>query len=273
MPVFSWVIVLELFHLLFQSHYLIHNPSLWVIQAKETIVFILRGFFGPYPFWFLKTCFFCYLLAYCGSYLRLSKYMWMFVTLIISQFVPHLANIDIMYPCFIVGMELKFNPIFFRQICRYYKWTFGLFILLLFFWDQFFWGYDGFLKTIIVNYVTNNQLFLESFQILYRLIIGIAGSLAFIGMACSIITQDNKNKFILDCCKCGQYTLGVYILQSILLEIIIAKYIKFDDFNWYFFNLLLAPVISFLILIICIYIIRTMMKSPKVAFYFLGNAK
>ena len=272
LPSFSWVIVLNLIPFLSKTHFLTQDPSLWLIHIKGAIGSIIYGFYGPYPFWFLKTCFICYILAYCGGRLRINKYLWMCITLIISQRIPHFVNIEVMYPCFIVGLELKDNQRFYSQICRHKIWLWGLFILMLCFWDQFFWGYDGVIKNFIINSIhIYNTYLLVIISRIYRLTIGIIGSLAFIGLICSLLPQNKNSKLITLCSSWGQYTLGIYILQSILLETIMAKYINLDNLNFYIFNFAVAPIISLLVLTSCVYIIKIMSKSKILSLLFYGK--
>ena len=274
LPACSWTIVLGIIILLYKPHFFAFRSSLLLVQIKETVVYIIGGFYGTYPYWFLKTCFICYLLAYCGSHLRLNKYVWMCLTLIVSQFIPHFANVSVMYPCFIIGFELKDNQKFYIKICKHYLWLVVLFLLMLCFWDQFFWGGEGIIKSFIINSLhTNNHLLLYLVSKVYKLTIGIVGSLAFIGLMCSLIPQKKTNKLIYLCCNWGQYTLGIYILQSIILEYIMPKYIILDELNFYLFNFIIAPLISLLVLVLCVYIIKAIRKSQTSAFFFLGNTK
>ena len=274
LPTLSWGIVLGFIAFLINTHFLTQSTSPWLTRINGTIGGIISGFYGPYPFWFLKTCFICYLLAYFGSHLRLNKYLWMCITLIISQFIPHFVSVEVMYPCFIIGMELKDNQKFYCQICRRYLWLGGLFLSMLCFWDQFFWGYDGILKSIFINYLhTNNHLLFVLVTKIYKLTIGVVGSLAFIGLFCSKIPQEKTNKLLSICGNWGQYTLGIYILQCIILENFMGKYIVLDDLNFYLFNFVIAPFLSFVVLVFFIYIIKSMSKSSKLAFYFFGNSK
>ena len=142
LPAFSWVIVLGLIGLIkipFKTCFFTENYEVIALCFKKSIRDIITGFYEAYPFWFLKTCFACFLLAYCGSHLRLNKYVWMIITIILSQFISHFALFNIMYPCFVIGMELKDNQRFFKQICKYYYWYLGAFLLMLCFWDSSFW--------------------------------------------------------------------------------------------------------------------------------------
>ena len=60
LPCFSWVIVLELIHVL---HLIIldMNPEQWGMYVKEGMIQIIHKCIDPHPFWFLKTCFACFL--------------------------------------------------------------------------------------------------------------------------------------------------------------------------------------------------------------------
>ena len=273
LPVLSWCVVLGVITFSYNILYYHTIPSI-----AGSIIGIISSFYGPYPFWFLKTCFFCFFLAYCGTLFRINGFVWMLVSIIISQIVPffvsNFVSVDVMYPCFVVGLVLKDNQKFYSLICRYYWVLFGLFIFLLCFWDQFFWGFDGILKKLIITDLQiNSSIFLMLFSKVYRLTIGIVGSLSFIGLICSLFPQEKTNKFISLCCNWGQYTLGIYILQGIILETYMAQYILLDELNWYLFNFVVAPIISLLVLFLCVYIIKIMSKSRRLAFLFFGNYK
>lgn len=273
LPCFSWIVVLGLVEFLSRTHFLTQSPALLFIHMKGMLFYIFWSFVGKFPFWFLKTCFFCYLLAYLGSHLKMNKYLWMSLTVILSQFFPFYYSFDIMYPCFLVGMELRANSKFYIQICRHYFWLFVMFFLMLCFWDQFFWGFDGILRTLIVGYLhIDSYSFITMVSKFYKIIIGLFGSLAFVGLICSLITQERKGWLISLCSNWGQYTLGIYILQAIILETYLAKHILLDDFNFFVFNFLLAPILSFLVMAICVYIIKLMSMSAKMAFFFYGKS-
>lgn len=117
LPVFSWVIVIGLFQFALNAF---HEPSLFALHGTDAVTYIVKGFYAPYPLWFLKTCFICFLLAYCGSHLKINKYLWMIITLVISQRIPHFVNVSVLYPCFLIGIELRDNPKFYCNVCKQY---------------------------------------------------------------------------------------------------------------------------------------------------------
>lgn len=83
--------------------------------------------------------------------------------------------------------------------------------------------------------------------------------------------EDSIPKFFEICSSWGQYTLGIYILQSYIIEVLLARYLNFDHLNFYLFNFLVAPSISIIILIVCVFVIKAIHKSPVCAFWLLGK--
>lgn len=76
--------------------------------------------------------------------------------------------------------------------------------------------------------------------------------------------------------KMGKYTLGIYILQSIILETIMAEYIKIDTWggllsNLVFDNYILFPIISLMIMVACAYITKWMEEKTPMSFWLLGK--
>ena len=52
----------------------------------------------------------------------------------------------------------------------------------------------------------------------------------------------------------GQYTLGIYVIQTVVLEIVLAKFVSFSSSYLAIFDGFIAPVISIIVLYICLYI-------------------
>lgn len=76
----------------------------------------------------------------------------------------------------------------------------------------------------------------------------------------------------------GRCTLGIYILQSIILETILAEYIKVDSWGGIFSNLqfdiyVLFPIISFMIMWLCAFVTMKIQSNMKLSFWLLGNVK
>ncbi|MDE5757174.1 MAG: hypothetical protein K2H85_01040, partial [Allobaculum sp.] len=68
----------------------------------------------------------------------------------------------------------------------------------------------------------------------------------------------------------GQDTLGIYVIQTILLETLMAKYIAINTHE-YVFSLIIAPLLSIVILLACELIIILIRKSRILRLLFLGE--
>lgn len=226
-----------------------------------SIVGLISDFYWLSDFWFLKSCFICYLLVFLGAYSKTKKPTWMFTTLIISQFISPFF-VSFLYPCFLIGYELKQNKVFFTKILSYKHLFLIIFIIMLVFWDKEMWIRSHGIPTGILTANLNDWMVLL-FSRLYRLLIGIIGSIAFF-----TINYDFFNK-TLKCPKVyslyadwGRYTLRIYILQNIILEKGICSYIKLDQMDFLTFNFVITPSASLFILIICVYLAKIIERYP-----------
>lgn len=71
----------------------------------------------------------------------------------------------------------------------------------------------------------------------------------------------------------GTMTLGIYVLQTIVLEIALREMICFDCVNWVLFSLLIAPIISLLVMMLCVAVIEAIRKNEFLTLVILGDKK
>lgn len=82
------------------------------------------------------------------------------------------------------------------------------------------------------------------------LLTGLSGSITVI-ISCLLITDKWKtNKVVQIGTDIGKYTLGIYLLQKLLVEILLPHFIKIE-MNIWVFDLILTPVVSTVFLFIC----------------------
>lgn len=229
-----------------------------------------------HAFWFLKTAFFCFLLAKSSYAFGRFKVVAFIFTLLLTQ-IPHInhiqyftTNIEIMYPCFVVGILLK---VYWNRIKDNSKSiaiiTGIIFAAMLLFWSKDFWQ-----PTYAMLYKLKAGEYIEGLHLayirLYKLIIGISGSIFFITLF-HICISDTHNAIIKKVCKNGEYTIGIYILQTFILETILVRYINFDNVNSLVFNFVIAPILSVSILILCTWLSKMLNINKYTAFLFLGK--
>lgn len=208
-----------------------------------------------YQFWFLKSLFICYILVFIGNKGGKVGY---FITLLLSQFITY-SGTNTMYPCFLIGLWLSRKA---RQpetkIIKYRFVGATLFIFMLFFFDERFFPYQG-------NLFSGNVELVSLYT--YRLVLGILGSFSFMSFFCIDLKEFRFPKFIYEW---GQYTLGIYILQSFILERFIGRLVTLN-MGSFLFVYIVSPLISMAIICLCTYIIKIIKCSPQIRLFLLGE--
>lgn len=112
-----------------------------------------------------------------------------------------------------------------------------------------------------------------------RFIVGTIGTFSMLSLIKIIIpTCPLKVKSFI--AQIGMCTLGIYLIQRIVLEIIGARFAKLLYEHIYFdrtiitdvlFDLLIAPTISVFVILLCVYIIKLLRQDKYLRFLFLGE--
>lgn len=217
--------------------------------------------------WFLKSLFICYIIYFIIS---LSKKWIRFMLLLLLVIpLPFLSwfHLKLMIPSFLIGVLVK------RYFESISSWGMLLlsgssFVLCL----VFLWNADYFLnpprvfKSLIEGDLTPMSMLL--YRYIISLVTGVSGSIFFIILF--RFSFNSNKRHIMAISKYGQYTLGIYILQTILLETILPHYLLFDG-NRIVTNVIIIPIISFAILFICIVLNKVLMCNYIFNEYFLGK--
>ena len=241
---------------------LLHNEDIYPIYDLKAIY--IKNL------WFLKSAFICYITAYFCF--RNNNWILLFITLIISQFIIF-HNICIMYPSFCMGVILRKNMGLLTNKSLMALSSL-IFILMLLNWDESFWVTEGMwpapnmLKTLTTGDSTYLILYLQ--KGVYRIIIGIVGSIAFITFF-NIYFSHSKNDFIKTVAIWGQFTLGIYISQSYILEYILGSYINMDNTNFFLFHFIITPFISMILLFILTHFVMLTYKNRMLSFLMWGK--
>lgn len=211
-------------------------------------------------FWFLKSVFICYLLGWMANAMKgILRYggaflLILFVTLFMGKY-----DVTRMFPCFLAGMLLKQKGYRWIEKEKFLYGSFIVFVVLLIFWnfDESIWLRFGSIQECL-------QMTFGWGEYVYKYIFRIA-----VGLAGSFFVMSLSYHICLDChffdwqkiSKMGQYTLGVYILQTFLLERIMAKIIHLNNYNYEINILILTPILAFFVFVICVVVDRLISKS------------
>lgn len=212
--------------------------------------------------WFLKTLFACYLIVF-------------FIKKVISK--DWLA-------CLISSILLIVLPFGYTLMISY---------MLLFFWTGFFIRkyYSEYQKNIEPITFISGVIFVLScilgfahpqvpFELqtvlgaplmcLIQYVVALAGSLFVLG-GCYYVSEWLKNSLLLAfLSKVGQYTLGIYVVQTIILERLFLNIFHLDTYTSTI-NYLIIPMLGILFCFISYWLVQILKRSSSVNLFFFGN--
>ncbi|MCM1309923.1 MAG: acyltransferase family protein [Bacteroides sp.] len=233
---------------------------MWVIFIRELSFHILFGLLTK-NLWFLKSAFFCcviYSISFKINSQR-CKIFYLISCMFLSQAIS-LYSLCIMFPSFIFGVILHKGYNDFKSWSKLVCVVSGIiFVILQFNWDSTNWKHE------------NAGIVLKLYYRLYRIIIGVIGTTFFISLFESLKKSILSTKIGLLASIYGKYTMGIYILQTIFVEILLPPYINMDGTNFYFFNFVYTPAISLSVILVCVILVKVLMKNKFAAFLLLGK--
>lgn len=203
-------------------------------------------------FWFLKSLFGCYLLAYAGQNLLRNKWLFYVLTILLSQFVT-VYSIRWMYPAFVVGIELS----------NHYEWMMK---------------HSGKIACVsaaiflLLTVACGNDMRTIGNPVCYaicKIVTGWAGSLALISLA--LLWERHGAPHSRWISQWGGYTMGVYILQCIVF-IIQSRFLHvyFDTVNPILYNAAIAPLLALLLTVGCLFGVWVLRQNRYTAYWLLG---
>lgn len=221
---------------------------------------LFEDFYWLSDFWFLKSCFLCYSLLYLCIHSGSKKKIWIPLSLIISQGCSPFY-FSFLYPCFLIGWLLKDNDNIAKALNKHTHVLLIIYGIMLYFWDFYAWQKSHGLPSNILR--SGFMAIIETgvFR-LFRLFIGIIGSLSVISIF-RYLFKSKSQHISSFCSKWGAFTLETYIFQSIIIERIFQRYINITDSLYY--PSIVLPIISFLILSLCVYLTILIQRSQVLA--------
>ena len=222
-------------------------------------------------FWFLKSCFLCYFILYLTlKIFKYHRYIGLIIAFIGSQAMP-VFKLNWMLPFFITGYILANNYDF---LIKYKNFVFIIstivFSILLMIYDASTMSSLSGIKNEILN--GNFQILSKVISLqFYRYFLGLAGSLTIISLIMIIINNFNSSNIIGFFNSYGKDTLGIYIIQTLVLENIMSQFIDISHINIYVFSFLITPLVSFVIMDLCVDILNFIRKNQHLHLFFFGK--
>ncbi|MBD5184060.1 MAG: acyltransferase family protein [Bacteroidales bacterium] len=222
-------------------------------ESQFSVLQIPKFLFGC--LWFLKSAFICTLFYWIGAKI-IPTHQWigLLVTLLISQLI-NIFSIRFMYPSFLLGVWIRQNYDFFQKYRKSITIVSGflwLVLVLSFTSDTYKAQWGGYFVSSTINSASLVHIY-------HRFITGLCGAVFYIGLF-EIIFSKISSPVVSRASKIGQYTLGIYILQSIILETIFSRIIHVRSSETFFLDMVVAPLGSIIILILCLVIVKFVKK-------------
>lgn len=266
------------------------KKSFWATIRKKIIQLIIPGIvFGViiclimkymvastiidtllFSIWFLKCTFLCYIVFLCSHFFKKRSLVYLVLTALLSQ-VVFTYQFNLMYPCFLFGVLLNYRWESVRSNALKIAIGSGLiFVIMLIPWNSSFWQIPS-----GGIYPVSKLWQLTSFigEFYYRMALGFVGSLFFITFCQCVCMWLSNNILIGHFSKIGRETLGIYLLQTIVVETLIWRWLKFDSVDSLLFSIIIAPIISIIVLYLCLIMTRFLRKNRLTALLFLGETK
>lgn len=212
-------------------------------------------------FWFLKSCFISYLLLYgCLKLTPRNEWIGCLVALLLSLCLPFL-KMTWMMPFFIAGYILSGNYNFlYKNALKTFCGSVILFILTFLFYAQA----DNVDLSVLKNELINgNFSYISDFSIFQglRLMTGAFGSLMILSLCILVSKRIKKNEVTDRILSFGGQTLGIYVLQTFILETLMSRFVDLSMIDTFIFNILIVPIVSFLLLWLCSWLIDMSYQS------------
>lgn len=222
-------------------------------------------------FWFLKSLFICYALYLPSVKAGRWRIPILVAALLISQCIGF-CGVNRMFPFFLSGICLRLcYPWLQRHSLTIAILSGVCFAAALSGWDESFFGRPGGFHPLL-NYLRGtNEGYLRF--IVYPVVIGMAGSLFCISTVETLSPLLTKLPFIDIISHAGQKTKGIYIVQVLILEIIMPRFVSAGNLDTVLFDWVVSPAIACGMLMVSLLIVKVLEQNPLVSYLTLGNRK
>jgi fucose 4-O-acetylase-like acetyltransferase len=242
----------------------------------------IYSFFCPEPrfyFWFLKELFLTSLIVFSAYKIFKKRYIAFIASILFVLLFDCFGVVGkmqrYMTPVFWAGILLKaYYPVFSKHLNKFLIGSTILFVVCVYFYEPRYTIYESGFSTLInirQSLVEGNIVFdVSDIGIsAFRLLTAVVGSLFFFALFQRFWKRNAVTSFL---SRCGQLTIGVYGIQSILLQWIMNNLLDFTGVNLWIYRFLITPVTGAFIFFVSIGVIRLIQRNNGLTFVLFGSS-
>lgn len=219
--------------------------------------------------WFLKTLFVCYLIARVAKYVKISVEITFLLSWIILLFIPFGGTlmINFLYFYFCIGYLIHK----YQDYSQIYKVPLFC-VSLLFFIFAIYMHWTNPCEKVDINLLIYSPM-----KFIIQILVGFAGSIVVIGI-CELIYKLFRKKRIAEkmlsfFSTIGRYTLGIYVIQTFIIERSVTAFIKLKEvvISTAFTDFILIPLVGIVLCFVCYYVVRLTQPIKIINLLFYGG--
>lgn len=217
--------------------------------------------------WFLKILFIYFMLFYLLKKTGINDWALFAVSAVFLFLVPMGSSLqlNLLYPYFWGGYFIRKYGILEKiSTKRLYLFFFVILFVGLYICQQ---------KQGVPNYIpiNVNTICYNWYLIAFRYLIGFSGCMMVILIISFLYNSFNLSSVFNKISIYGQKTLGVYVLQTILVVNLFPDIYKWNIKSEFLLDMVLAPIISIVFLSICLWLIHMLSKNRTLDLLLFGG--
>lgn len=218
--------------------------------------------------WFLKVLFIYYVLMYFIKKIPINDMLLFVISCVLLFLIPKASTLQInqLFPYFWIGYFLRKYNIIERYSKSYICFVLFLILFMGLYFVQWRFGIPNYLPINIDTLSSQWDL------VFFKYLIGIAGCLCVIFGVTLLYNHISNKKWLDRISVYGRLTLGIYVMQTILVINVFPDVFSLGDLqNQFLLYGVVIPILSLLFLFLCIVLVKVLAKSKTLDILFFGG--
>ncbi|MDR2394350.1 MAG: acyltransferase [Treponema sp.] len=255
--------------------------------GSVTVLSQIKAFFTPDPaanFWFLKVLFLTESIVFIFYKIFKKRYVALIGSMLfvlLFSFFGVVSKLErFLMPVFLVGILLKQYYSSFSKHLNKILISAGLLFLVCFYVYKSAWTFYVMDFPPLFNFrqsFTEGKLVFDFTNIgisVFRSLTGIVGSIFFFALFQKCWKKNTVTAFF---SHCGQITLGIYAVQSIihqriLRNLVLLNIVAYPKLNIWVFSLITSQIIGVFVLLVCVLIVSLIQRNKRLTFILFGSS-